>query len=254
MISAQKALYPRLLKNFIPTEAGSELKRDSAVLREEDEEVKKLENAVYNQNNNYWKTPFEGDDEQDKSYQKWAKDNFKKREVLKDLIEKTKGLGRASREGLWYVEYVKVRQGTRGPPWKNMVLVGFNTKEEIDKFNEELQKDKTDTWFLAGFEIRAEIGIDVRPCAIGSDSGTLRQDPIGTPIFSQNLQSVSTLCGVLCHIRGSDNFADAFCTIGGVLHINQEFFVLTSAHPFQDKVASAREIDSKYRTGFPLLH
>ena len=254
--SEHQRIYHKGLKAFAhPSETGKEQDRKAGVIRRENNKVEELQDDVAERDGNFYKSPFKGEEEEKEKFKEWVKENFEKRRQVQALIERAANQVNTKDvlDTRCLIEYCQVSKGRRGPPWEDMVIIGGWTDELCKLINQELKAEETDTWFLKGFKVRAELRKKIKECATGTVSSDIIQDPSGIPIYGQDLQSVPTLCGLSCHVRGSDNFLDSYFTIGGVLLINQKFFALTSAHPFQERISRDQQTDSRNPASFIYL-
>jgi hypothetical protein len=75
--------------------------------------------------------------------------------------------------------------------------------------------------------------------------GELHKSPLVLPSLPKMCRARPRFVGCVIILELPTINLTRFVQIGGVLNINQKFFVLTSAHPFQKKIGSTKEIDSE---------
>jgi hypothetical protein len=216
------------------------------VIAEENEKVVELQEAVYNRHTKLYIARFqETEQEQDATYKAWK--DQKKRDQLLAFIQRKIGDPQIHNmtKKLWYVDYLKVSKDEQGP-WESVVTIGCDQEHDCKILNTELEKERnSQSWFLKDYTCRAEIGRGITLCAVDSAASHKGQDILGTRIYGQDMKSVPTLCGQPCHIRGANEVSGSLCTMGGVLNINQDFYVLTSAHPFRQETRNTDRPNSK---------
>jgi len=252
---SQQSLYAKRHARFSPwsgdtTQSGSETDRDPVVIAKENKKVAGLQSSAYNKHTKSYIAHFQkAEREQDATYIAWK--DQKKRDKLLEFIQRIIGDSNPENhdmsDRLWYVNYVKVSKNN-DDPWESVVLIGCDQENDCRKLNRELEQERNSrSWFLAGYTCRAEIGEGVTLCAVGPAASHSGQDLLGTRIYGHDIKSVLTLCGQSCHIRGPNEVSGSLCTMGGVLNINQDFYVLTSAHPFRQETRNNdRFSDCKY--------
>jgi hypothetical protein len=247
-IPNQRLSYLSLVARFspksAPTEIGSETARPQMLIHKEDTMVEKLLKPSYNKHTKRWIAQFQ---ENDPTYKPW--NDLEKRQELIGFIAAKIGQPKThdSSQRLWYADLLRVSKHEDGP-WVSVVLIGCDREEDRKKLSNELEKEaQSDAWFLKDYTCRAEMGRDVTLCAVGSTASQSqsKSELLGTPIYGGDMTSVPTLCGQLCHIKDYNEVSGSLCTMGGVLHINQDFYVLTSAHPFRQETRNLDIPDGK---------